>query len=98
MFLFDLSKRDFDTDDDEIASTNEGPACNNRKFQCSDSNSESDSCSKDTSGCIIYPSQSKSDNETCDEEFHSNFQKLCKIMKMMIDVSQSLKVSIRKVT
>ena len=65
MFLFDLPKRDFDTDDDEFVSTNEeGEASTSREFQCSDSNSKSDSCSEDTSGCTTDPSQSESDDET----------------------------------
>ena len=67
-FNFDLSKKDLDTDDDVSVSSYEEQPSTSREFQCSDSNSESDSCSEDTSGCITEPSQSESDAETCYED------------------------------
>jgi len=71
---FDLSKKDFDTDDDmSISDYKKGHASTSREFQCSDSNSEPDSYSENTSGCITETSQSESDSETCYEESYSNF-------------------------
>ena len=74
IFCFDLSKKDFDTDDDmSISAYKEGHASTSREFQSSDSNSETNSYSENTSGCIIELSQSESDGETCYEESYSNF-------------------------
>ena len=65
MFLFDPSKKDFDTNVDESVSTyEEGQTSTSRELQCYKSKLESDSCSEDTNGCITDPSQSESDDET----------------------------------
>ena len=46
LFFFDLSRKGFDTDNDESVSTcEEGQTCTNVDFQCSDSNLEFNSCS-----------------------------------------------------
>ena len=79
-FLFDLSKKDFDTDDDvSISAYEEGQASTSREFQCFDTNSESNSCSEDTSGCITEPSQSESDAETFYEDSYSNFSEVSRV-------------------
>jgi len=72
VFLFDLSKRDFETDDESCSSYEDSQTSTNRELQCSDSNSDFDSCFEDESGCITKLGHSESEDETCYEESHSN--------------------------
>ena len=76
-----MSKKDLDTDDDVSVSSYEEQPSTSREFQCLDSNLESDSCSKDTSGHITESSQSESDAETCYEESYSNFLEIFHVSK-----------------
>ena len=64
LFFFYLSRKNFDTDDDESVSTYEDQTSTNRYFQCSNSNSEFNSCFDDTSGSILEPSQFESKDKT----------------------------------
>ena len=73
VFLFDLSKRDFETDDVSCSSCEDSQTSTNRELQCSDPNSYFDSCFEDESGCITKLGQSESEDETCYEESLSNF-------------------------
>ena len=97
-FIFDLSKKDFDTDDDEsISSYEKIQTSTNREFQCSDSNSESDSCPriqmKVTQNLVNLIRIMKHAMQS----HILTFQKVSKILRMMNHVSQSLKISLGKV-
>ena len=73
-FFFDLSMKDFDTDDNEPVSTYEaGQTSTNGDFECSNFNLEFDSCSENTNGSTIKLGQSASEDEICYEEPLSNF-------------------------